>query len=58
MSVRSRSVRVVDDGELDEDLVGAVMGVLTSLLCARMCGDRAARNRAAKALAMAREGDG
>jgi predicted site-specific integrase-resolvase len=41
---------VVDLAEVDEDLVGDVSEILTSL-CARLYGERAAANRAACALA-------
>lgn len=44
-----RRLVVLDDGEVDDDLVGDVLEVLTSF-CARLYGRRSARNRAQKAL--------
>jgi predicted site-specific integrase-resolvase len=43
---------VLDDGEVDDDLVGEMVEVLTSL-CARLYGRRSARNRALKAVGCA-----
>jgi putative resolvase len=54
LSAQGRSVRVVEDGEMEDDLVRDMTDVLTSF-CARLYGRRAARNRARKALAAARE---
>jgi Predicted site-specific integrase-resolvase len=56
LSAQGRTVRVVDDGEVEDDLVRDMTDVLTSL-GARLYGKRAARDRAKKALAAAR-GDG
>jgi putative resolvase len=47
-----RRLVVVDETEMKDDLVQDMMAVLTSF-CARLHGRRAARNRAAKALAAA-----
>ena len=44
-----RRLVVVDDGDVDDDLVGDMVDVLTSF-CARLYGRRSARNRAEKAL--------
>lgn len=44
-----RSLRVLDDDELDDDLVRDMVEVLTSF-CARLYGRRSARNRALAAL--------
>lgn len=54
LSAQGRTVRVVNDGEVEDDLVRDMTDVLTSF-CARLYGKRAARNRAKKALAAARE---
>lgn len=56
LSVRGRIVRVVDGGEVEDDLVRGLSGVLTSL-GARRYGKRAAGDRAEQALAAAREAD-
>jgi len=56
LSAQGRTVRVVDEGEVEDDLVRDMTDVLTSF-CARLYGKRAAKNRAAKALAAAAEGD-
>ncbi|TDO45834.1 hypothetical protein EV643_112162 [Kribbella sp. VKM Ac-2527] len=45
-----RTVRVVDEGEVEDDLVRDMTDVLT-LFCARMYGKRAAGKRSKKALA-------
>ena len=50
LSVSGRRLLVVDPGEVDDDLMGDVTEILTSL-CARLYGKRAAANRAARALA-------
>ena len=52
MSASGRRLLVVDPSEVDDDLVGDVTEVLTSL-CARLYGRRAAANRAARAVAVA-----
>lgn len=54
LSAQGRTVRVVDEGEVQDDLVRDMTDVLTSF-CARLYGRRAARNRAEKALAAAAE---
>ena len=50
MSGSGRRLLVVDPGEVDDDLVGDVTEILTSL-CARLCGRGVAANRAARAVA-------
>ncbi len=52
MSGSGRRLLVVDPAEVDDDLVGDVSEILTSL-CARLYGRRAAANRAAGAVAVA-----
>ena len=52
MSASGRKVVVVDQTEMKDDLVQDMVEVLTSF-CARLYGRRAAKNRAAKALAAA-----
>jgi putative resolvase len=52
MSASERKVVVVDQTEMNDGLVQDMMDVLTSF-CARLYGRRAAKNRAAKALAAA-----
>jgi putative resolvase len=52
MSASGRNVVVVDQTEMQDDLVQDMVDVLTSF-CARLYGRRAAKNRAAKALAAA-----
>ena len=49
LSAHGRRLVVIDAGEVDDDLVGDMTGVLTSF-CARLYGRRSARNRAEKAL--------
>ena len=49
LAAQGRSVVVVDDGEMDDDLVRDMTEVLTSL-CARVYGRRGARARAAAAV--------
>ena len=49
LSAQGRSVMVLDEGEVDDDLVRDMTEVLTSF-CARLYGRRSARNRAEKAL--------
>ncbi|MDP4014741.1 MAG: IS607 family transposase [Candidatus Nanopelagicales bacterium] len=53
LSAHGRRLLVVDDGEVDDDLGGDMVEVLTSF-CARLYGKRSARNRAEKALRCAR----
>jgi putative resolvase len=48
-SAHGRRLVVLDDGEVDDDLVGDMLEVLTSF-CARLYGRRSARNWAQKAL--------
>jgi predicted site-specific integrase-resolvase len=50
LSAQGRRLAVVDPSEVDDDLVRDVTEILTSL-CARLYGQRAARNRAARAVA-------
>jgi predicted site-specific integrase-resolvase len=45
-----RRLVVVDPAEVDDDLVGDVTGILTSM-CSRLYGRRAAAGRAARAVA-------
>jgi predicted site-specific integrase-resolvase len=52
LSAQGRTLRVVDPGDVDHDLVRDMTEVLTCL-CARLYGKRAARSRAKKALAAA-----
>ncbi|TDO48431.1 resolvase-like protein [Kribbella sp. VKM Ac-2527] len=52
LSAQGRTVRVVDEGEVEDDLVRDMTDALTSF-CVRLYGKRAARNRAMKALAAA-----
>jgi putative resolvase len=49
LSAQGRRIVVVQDGEVEDDLVGDVTEVLTGL-CARLYGRGGARNRAEKAL--------
>ena len=56
LSAQGRTVRVMDPGEVEDDLVRDMTDVLT-WFCARLYGKRAARNRAKKALAAAQAGD-
>jgi putative resolvase len=49
LAAYGRRLVVLDDGEVADDLVGDVVGVLTSL-CARLYGCRSARDRALKAV--------
>ena len=51
---QDRTIIVVDDSELDDDLVQDMTEVLTSF-CARMYGKRGARNRARQALSASAE---
>ena len=50
LSAQGRRLLVVDAAEVDDDLVRDVTEILTSL-CARLYGQRAAENRAARAVA-------
>jgi predicted site-specific integrase-resolvase len=50
LSASGRRLLVVDPAEVDDDLVGDVTEILTSL-CARPYGRRAAANRAARGVA-------
>ena len=52
LSAQGRRLLVVDPAEVDDDLVRDVTEILTSL-CARLYGQRAAKNRAARAVAAA-----
>jgi predicted site-specific integrase-resolvase len=47
---------VVDSAEVEDDLVRDMTEILTSM-CARLCGERAASNRAKRALAAAGAGE-
>ena len=49
LSAHGRRLLVIDEGEVDDDLVGEMTEVLTRF-CARLYGRRSARNRAEKAL--------
>jgi putative resolvase len=53
LAASGRSLVVLEDRELDDDLVRDMTEVLTSF-CARLYGRRSARNRARAALAAAR----
>lgn len=52
LAAHGRRLVVLDDGEVDDDLVGDMVEVLTSF-CARLYGRRSARNRALKAIGCA-----
>ena len=52
LAASGRGLLVVDPAEVDDDLVRDVTEILTSL-CARLYGQRAAANRAARAMAAA-----
>ncbi|WP_343710659.1 IS607 family transposase [Mycobacterium sp.] len=56
LAAQARELVVVDSAEVDDDLVGDMTEVLTSL-CARLCGKRAAANRAKRAVAAAAADD-
>jgi predicted site-specific integrase-resolvase len=56
LSAQGRRLLVADPAEVDDDLVRDVTEILTSL-CARLYGQRAAGNRAARAVAVATGGD-
>ena len=53
LSAQGRQILVVDEGEVDDDYVRDMTEVLTSL-CARLYGRRGARNRALRALTVAK----
>jgi predicted site-specific integrase-resolvase len=57
LSAQGRRLLVVDPSEVDDDLVGDVTEILTSM-CARLYGQGAAANRAARAVAAATEDTG
>jgi len=52
VAAQGRALVVVDNAEVDDDLVRDMTGILTSM-CARLYGERAAANRAERALAAA-----
>jgi putative resolvase len=52
LAAHGRRLVVVDEGEVEDDLVGDMVEVLTSF-CARLYGKRSARNRALKAIGCA-----
>jgi predicted site-specific integrase-resolvase len=52
LAANGRRLLVVDPDQVDDDLVGDMTEILTSL-CARLYGKRAAGNRAARAVAVA-----
>jgi predicted site-specific integrase-resolvase len=52
LSAQGRRLLVVDPAEVDDDLVRDVSEILT-LLCVRVCGRRAAANRARRAVEVA-----
>ncbi|WP_346535931.1 IS607 family transposase [Micromonospora sp. DPT] len=56
LTAQGRRLLVVDPAEVDDDLVGDVTEILTSM-CARLYGRRAAANRAERAVAAATLGD-
>ncbi len=56
LAAQGRRLLVVDPAEVEDDLVRDVTEIPTSL-CARLSGQRAAANRAAKAIAVATEED-
>jgi predicted site-specific integrase-resolvase len=56
LEAQGRRLLVADPSEVDDDLVRDVTEILTSL-CARLYGQRAGRNRAARAVAVATGGD-
>jgi putative resolvase len=55
LAAQGREVVIVGSGEIEDDLVRDVTGVLTSF-CARLYGRRGARSRAPRALGCARAG--
>jgi putative resolvase len=56
LSATGRSLVVLDDGEVEDDLVRDMIEVLTSF-CARLYGRRSAKSRAGKALEAAAAGE-
>ena len=54
LAAHGRTLVVLDDGEVADDVVGDMVEVLTSM-CARLCGRRSARRRAQRAVAAADE---
>ena len=56
LAAQGRELVVVDSAEVDDDLVGDMTEILTSM-CARLDGKRAAQNRAKRALAAAASED-
>jgi putative resolvase len=56
LTAQGRRLLVVDPAEVDDDLVGDVTEILTSL-CVRLYGRRGAASRAARAVAAATAGD-
>ncbi len=52
LAAQGRELVVVDSAEVDDDLVRDMTEILTSM-CARLCGKRAAANRAKRALVAA-----
>jgi predicted site-specific integrase-resolvase len=50
LAANGRELLVVDPAEVDDDLVGDMTEILTSM-CARLYGRRAAANRARRAVA-------
>ncbi len=55
LTAQGRRVVVVDSAEMKDDLVADMTAVMVSL-CGRLYGQRSARNRAKKAVAVALEG--
>jgi putative resolvase len=55
LSAQGRSIVVVDDTDVEDDLVRDITEVLTSF-CARLYGRRGARNRAVRALVATKDG--
>jgi predicted site-specific integrase-resolvase len=54
LAASGRTLVVIDPSEMKDDLVQDMIAILTSF-CARLYGRRAAKNRAAKAIAAAAE---
>jgi putative resolvase len=54
LSAQARSIRVVEDGEVDDDLLRDMTEVLTSF-CARLYGRGGARNRALASITAAKQ---
>lgn len=55
LAARGRELIVVDSAEVDDDVVGDITEILTSM-CARLYGKRVAANRARRAVAAAADG--